>query len=200
MTTPPSDPYGTPAGGDDDRPPSYPGRGEGPPNFPTPPPPYGQGESPTLRPEPPSSIMAAVKLMYVGAGLSLLSMLFSLAARDEIREQVIEQQQDLDVAPGDVDSIVNITVGSLVVVGLLAVALWIWMAYTNKRGLAWARIVATVLGGLNIAFTLFSLAQSTGLGIVLNFVSIALAGAILFLLYRPDSTAYYNAVSNMPRY
>jgi hypothetical protein len=77
--------------------------------------------------------------------------------------------------------------------------MWIWMAQTNQRGLEWARIVATVLGPLNIAFTVFSLSQSAGVAIVVRFLTIALSAAILFLLYRRDSTAYYKAVTTRAR-
>lgn len=146
------------------------------------------------RTEPPASILAAVSLMYVGAGLSLIGLIFDLAARDEIRDQLTEQSAT------DVGTAVNVTLASLIVTGLLAVGMWIWMAQTNRRGLAWARIVAVVLGGLNVAFTLFSAAQSAGFGIVIKLVTIALAGAVLFLLYRPDSTLYYDVVARRTNY
>lgn len=187
--TPPSDPYDTPRPSEG---------GEGLPSFPPAPAPFPAGGEIGPRPEPPSSILAAVKLMYVGAGLSVLSTLFGLTGRAGLRDKIATDQPEF--SPSQVDTAVNVTTGGLVVVGLLAVGLWIWMAQTNKRGLGWARIVATVLGGLNIVFTLFSLSQAAGLGIVLNFVSIALAGAILWLLYRPDSSAHYAAVFNQPGY
>jgi hypothetical protein len=93
----------------------------------------------------------------------------------------------------------NVQLMSVAVVDILAVAMWIWIAQTNQRGLEWARIVATVLGPLNIAFTVFSLSQSAGVAIVVRFLTIALSAAILFLLYRPDSTAYYKAVTTRAR-
>jgi hypothetical protein len=202
MTTPPSDPYGTPPSGQGDdqpaqQPPPYSAPGQGPPAYPGQP--YGgQPDTPVDRPEPPSSILAAVKLMYVGAGLSLLGILFTFTARGSIRDQLAEDNPGYTAS--ELDTAVNVAVIGAVVIGGLSIALWLWMAYANKHGQGWARIVATVLGGLNIVFTLFSLTQSAGFGIILNFASIALAGAILFLLYRPDSSAYYNAVSNRPRY
>jgi hypothetical protein len=73
------------------------------------------------------------------------------------------------------------------------------MAETNRRGRKWARIVATVLGGLNIVITLYRLTQSTGLGTFLDIIVIALAATILWFLYRPESNRYYDAVSGTPR-
>src|ERR687897_2856680 len=43
---------------------------------------------------PPSSVIAAVKLMYVGAGLSLLGMLYGLTTRVHTREQLAADDPD----------------------------------------------------------------------------------------------------------
>lgn len=146
---------------------------------------------------PPSSLLAAVKLMYVGAGLQALALVFSFAARVELREQIADEQPELTT--DQVERAMNIQLLSVAIVDILAIAMWIWMAQTNQRGLEWARIVATVLAPLNIAFTVFSLAQAAGVAIVVRFLTIALSGAILFLLYRPDSSAYYKAITTRTR-
>lgn len=148
-------------------------------------------------PRGPQSLLAAVKLMYVGAGLQALSIVFTFAARVQIREQISTQEPNLTEA--EVDSALNLHLMSVAIVDVLAIAMWIWVAQTNRRGYEWARIVATVLAPLNIAFTLFSLSQAAGVMIVARLVLIALSGAILFLLYRPDSSRYYKAVANHSR-
>ena len=68
------------------------------------------------------------------------------------------------------------------------------MAVKNGQGRSWARVVATVLGGLNIVFTLLNLAGGTAttLTVVSGLVSLVLAGVILYLLYRPESTRFYD--------
>lgn len=147
--------------------------------------------------EPPASIRRAVILMYVGAALSVLGLLFTLLARDDIRDAI--EENDSSLSADDVDAATNLIVGVGVVVGILGAALWLWMAYANKAGRSWARVVATVLGGLNILFTLFSLSGGGGLNIIINVVTIALAAYILYLLYRPESSAYYAAVSGKRR-
>lgn len=215
MTTPPSDPYSTPPPGEGDdqqpqQPPRFPGQSETPPGYPAAPPPYQApaegapdypsspyGGPPPAAPEPPKSVLTAVKLMFVGAGLQALTIVFGLMGADPLREQLAEQQPELTA--DELDAAVAIGVGGVVVIGLIAVGLWIWMALANRRGRNWARIVATVLGALNIAFTLFSLSQATGFGAIIQVITIVLAAAIIFLLYRPESSAYYNAVSNQPR-
>jgi hypothetical protein len=132
--------------------------------------------------------MAAVRLMYVGAGLSLLGMFFALATRSVLRDQLIEEDPDQTAA--DVDRAVNMSSGVSIVIGLISAGLWLWMAQANHRGYAGARIVATVLFGLNVVLTIYNLSQTTSFGVVLNVISIGLAGAIVWLLYRKDSDAF----------
>jgi hypothetical protein len=144
---------------------------------------------------PATSLLAAVKLMYVGAGLSLLGTAFSLATRSQLRDQMIEEDPDQTAA--ELDRAVNMASGVSVVIGLISVGLWLWMAQANHRGEAWARIVATVLFGLNIVLTVYNFAQTTGFGVVINITSIVLSAAIVWLLYRRDSNAYYAAVTRV---
>jgi hypothetical protein len=143
----------------------------------------------------PTSLLAAVRLMYVGAGLSLLGMFFALATRSQLRDQLIEE--DPEQRAEELDRAVNMASGVSVVIGLIAFGLWLWMAQANGRGEAWARIVATVLFGLNIVLTAYNLAQTTGFGVVVNIIAIVLSGAILWLLYRKDANSYYAARSGV---
>jgi hypothetical protein len=146
-------------------------------------------------PDPPPPLATAVKLMYVGAGLSGLNIIASFFQRDELREQIAEN--DSSLTQDEIDTAVNFGLGFSAVLGLVVIGLWIWMARSNERGLTWARTTATVLGGLSIVFLLFGLAlgQSTALNTVFGLVSLVLAAVILFLLYRPESSQYYEARS-----
>lgn len=223
MTTPPSDPFGTPPGRSDEpshgsqapdhangqppahgQPPAYGQAPAGqpydsqPPAYPPipAPPPFPDGE-PGPRLQPPSSILNAVRLMYLGAALSAIGFIVGLLTQGSLRDDIADQNPDFDA--GELDTAVTVAIVFTVIVGLLAIGLWIWMAETNRRGRKWARIVATVLGALNIALTLISLSQNTGLGTFLNIISIALAATILWFLYRPESNQYYDAVAGTPR-
>ena len=143
---------------------------------------------------PPSSVIAAVKLMYVGAGLSLLGMVYGLTTRVHTRERLVAD--DPDQTEAELALAVDVNTGIGVTIGLIAFGMWLWMAQTNLSGLRWARIVATVLFGLNVIVTLYGMTQTTGFGIVVSIISICLAGAILGLLYRQESTAYFVARSD----
>jgi hypothetical protein len=193
---PPSEPtagpaFDSPAGEFSQQPPVYP---------PAPTPPEMPYAGPRPTPTPPPSILTAVKLMYVGAALSAISFLASLLTQDSVRDQALEG--DPTLTESELDAIVTIGIVIGVFVGLIGILLWVWMAETNRRGKSWARIVATVLGALNILFTVVGLAlgQSSGLVVVFSVISAALAAVILYLLYRPpESNAYYEAVADLRR-
>lgn len=143
----------------------------------------------------PSSILLAVRLMYVGAALSVIGLLTTVFRTDEIREAI--EDSDRTLTESELDTAVNVGIAFAIVIGLVGVGLWIWMAVTNGRGRSWARVVATVFGCLNVAFTLlgFSRPESTGLANVIGVLGAVLAVVILVLLWRPDSSRYYEAKS-----
>lgn len=160
--------------------------------------PWGEPESwqPTAEAtEQPQTIRTAVRLMYVGAALSALYIIFAFIQRDELRDQI--RDSDDSLTADELDTAVTIGLTFIVVFGLIGIGLWLWMAAMNGQGKVWARIVATVLGGLNILFTLLGFAggQLTPLGIVVSIVSLVLSAAILILLYRPESNRYYEAMT-----
>src|SRR5690606_31262540 len=157
---------------------------------PTPPPPSPPGDggpwrSDQLPPHPmaaasaadleqPSTIRTAVRLMWVGAALSLLGALTIFFVTDQIRDEVRTSEPSL--TSSEVDSAVAVLVTFTVISGLVTVGLWLWMAIANGKGKNWARVVATVLGALNVLFTLASLGLDTanGPGLAFSFASVAL--------------------------
>lgn len=143
--------------------------------------------------EKPSTVTRAVQLMYVGAALSVVGIVVTWATKSQLRDQVAAASPSL--TPDQVDTALTVSLGFASVVGLVGVGLWVWMALANQAGKSWARVVATVLGGLGLAGALFSLRSATGISIVLQLVSVLLAITILVLLWRPASSAYYKARS-----
>jgi hypothetical protein len=186
--------YGTPAS-----PPPPPPEGQGPGQF------SGMGSMPGYQgpsvgspvAQPPS-IALAVKLMYVGAALSLLAVLSTFLMRDTIRDAVQKASDDAatKMTSTQVDAAVAFAITFSVVFGLIGVALWLWMASANGKGRKWARVVATVFFVLSVLSTLGSLIQHPpALSLIISIVSLALGAYIIYLLYRPESTQYYNAQS-----
>jgi hypothetical protein len=145
--------------------------------------------------EQPRTIRTAVRLMWVGAAFSLLGVPLTFTQTDAIRDSI--EDSDRSLTQSQIDTAVNVGVAVAVISGLIGVGLWLWMASANGKGKSWARVVATVLGALNVFATLLNLAGNavTPLSVILGIVSVGLAAAILVLLYRPDATRYYEVRS-----
>jgi hypothetical protein len=157
-----------------------------------------QAAAPAAAVSRPAPIAMAVKLMYVGALLSLLGALSTLFMRDTIRQAVEKASAEAatPMSSGDVDAAVAFSVAFAVIVGIIGALLWVWMASANGKGRKWARIVATVFFGLSVLSTAGSLLQHPpALSLVLGLVTLVLGAYIIYLLYRPESTRYYQARS-----
>lgn len=163
--------------------------------------PTGPGRSGQAPPAPaqPASIATAVKLMYAGAVLSALSLIYSFATmgdlKDDIRTEL--EKNDASVSQSTIDAAYSVTIVIAVVFGLIGALLWVWMAWKNGQGRKWARVVATVLGVFNVLALLFSLVGGNAepVSLVLSAISCVLAVAILVLLYKKESTAFYDGVA-----
>src|SRR5262249_59378242 len=83
---------------------------------------------------------------------------------------------------------------------LLGIGLWIWMAMANKAGKSWARIMASVLFGLNTLFLFTGFTRPSPLGSRLVMILIWLIGlgTVLFL-WRNESSQYFEAGRNPAR-
>jgi UDP-N-acetylmuramyl pentapeptide phosphotransferase/UDP-N-acetylglucosamine-1-phosphate transferase len=93
-----------------------------------------------------------------------------------------------------VHSVEVAVVGGVVLVALIGIGLWLWMAWANGRGKNWARIVATVLFGINTLDLLLSVSRPHAvLSLLLSLLTwLAGLGAIVFL-WRSESSAYFSA-------
>jgi hypothetical protein len=135
--------------------------------------------------------------MRVGAAISALGVIVAFAQTGELRDQIRDAEPTLTA--DEVDAAVAVGLTFIGVIGVISVGLWLWMAAKNGEGKAWARTVATVFGGLNVLFTAFGFAgdQLGPLNVIFSIVGIVLAVTILVLLYRPESSAYYDYRTRM---
>ena len=169
--------------------PKYPGEGaesNGPPPQPS-------------APDVPSSITTAVKLMWVGAALSVAGVAVSILMLDTFKESIADslRESDPNVSQTSIDAAYMGGIAAAVVVGLVSVGLWAWMAWKNGQGKSWARIVATALGGINVVFLLIGFAApgANAVTLAFNALTLILAVVILVLLWKKDSSQYYDAVT-----
>jgi len=187
------DPYGAgggpsyPPGGQQPYPPSwqpgYPSYPAGGQQYPGGEQPYASGWQAPVPAGPPPSIQRAVMLMYAGAGLEVLGLIFDL---------IIRKGSSASGIPG----------------AIIGVGLWIWMARANQAGKNWARVTSTVFFGIDCLGLLLLL---VGVGVVMHDVSSSVkivlvlsvvAGVVtwviglvtIVLLWKRESSEYYAAM------
>ena len=132
------------------------------------------------------TVLAAVKLMYVGAAVSTVNLVILLALIG------------LHTKVGLLLNTPFITVS--IAWSLAPLALWLWMARENGRGRNWARIVSTALFGAatldltgpfglpGIRVSLVPVVQGSTIIPVLYWL---VGAAVVWLLWRPASRAFF---------
>jgi len=181
----------------------YPGYPSASSPYPSAPSPYPSapptGSTPAAAVPQPPSVRNAVRLMWVGAAISLISLVVTLSTLGSLKQQIRDsvRTSGQNVTQSQVDAAFAGAIVFSVVIALIAIGLWLWMAWKNGQGRQWARIVATVLGVLNVIFTLLSFVgnRATGGARILSVIDLVIAVAILVLLWRKESTDFYRARS-----
>jgi hypothetical protein len=142
------------------------------------------------RPPAPQSVMNAVKLMYVGAAISTVSLVISLAFIGSIKSAIKTEFPKYTTAQIN-HAFVAFLIVAIVSAGI-GIGLWLWMARANSQGKNWARITSTVLFVLE---TLTVLEAIRGPRRVLDLVFPVLTWLVglgaVFLLWRPESSAFF---------
>jgi len=156
----------------------------------------GQPAEP-LRPRPPAPVLTAVKLMYAGAAASAVVLIIGLALIIvDVKAAARGRFWGVSVTAPQMKPIL-ITVW--IVVGLVVIALWLWMAQANGQGRNWARILSTVLFGLATLQLIGDLQQAVSpagtvepvLGLLLAALAWLPGLAAVWLLWRPASSAFF---------
>ena len=153
----------------------------------------GQAPEP-VRPGPPGSVVMAVRLMYAGAVVSALSLVVGLLTISSLRSSL--HKSDPSLTASQLHSLQTVVVVGSVVIGLISIGLWLWMAAANKVGKSWARIVATVLFGLDTLFLLLGVARAgAAAGTLVSILTWLIGGGAIIALWRRDATEYITAQS-----
>jgi hypothetical protein len=155
--------------------------------------PYPSGGNqlePLRPPAPPASIQTAVKLMYAGAVVSLISLIISLTDISGTKAAIRKARPTLTVA--QVNQLNGFIIGLAIVSGLVGIGLWLWMARANNQGKNWARILSTVLFALATLDLVGVFGEpKTALDLVFPLLTWVIGAGAVFLLWRPDSTAFF---------
>ena len=149
----------------------------------------GQNVEPE-RPPVPDAVQNAVKLMYVGAAVSTVSLIVSLVSISGTKAAIKKARPSLTVT--QVNQLDTFIIAVAVISGLVGIALWLWMARANSQGRNWARILSTVLFAL-ATLDLFGVISQpkTILGLIFPAATWLIGLAAVVLLWRPQSTAFF---------
>src|SRR5271170_1945256 len=153
------------------------------------------------RPSAPAPVRTAVKLMCAGAAVSTVNLISGLVfiISGNKAGHAVENGRALTAPQASRLNPVLITVA--IVLGLVVIALWLWMARTNGQGRNWARIVSTMLFALATLqlITQASVQQPvsqagfavTVFGVIVPVLALIVGLAAVWLLWRPASTAFF---------
>jgi len=162
----------------------------------------GRG-TPELPPPPP--VQWAVRLMYAGAALSGVFLIFAVIVTSNVKSALIKwnatQPKAKQYTLSQISNAATSYIVSTIIIGLIAIALWLWMARLNNRGRNWARITATVFFALWTYYTYESIGTTRGSATFITATGMVLAIwlvglAALFFLWRSESTVYFKSESS----
>jgi hypothetical protein len=141
----------------------------------------------------------ATKLMFAGVGLTVVSLVVFFSRTEQLAEAIAEENPWR--SRDSVDLEVSRERGREVMRAVLGVCLWVWMAAKNGQGRKWARIVGTVFGviyllGAALLAAVFLGADDARIdyaapAMVVTAVGVGLAVTILVLMYKPESSRFY---------
>ena len=146
----------------------------------------------------PATMRKAVRFMLAGAAITVVFAVFEVIATIVDKNSI-----DINGKPPTSSQLATAII-FLIVSYLVYALLWVLMARFNRAGLKWARIVASVLFAIS-TWQLYETVDSLHGGLVITAADViyivftvgawvAGMGAIA-MLWRADSTAYFNAHS-----
>jgi hypothetical protein len=140
----------------------------------------------------PPPVMNAVKLMYVGAAVSTVSLIISVADIGGVKTAIKKAKPSW--TPAQVNQYDRFLITVAIVSGVIGIGLWLWMARANNQGKNWARIVSTVLFCLATLDLIGVFSEpKTLIGLVFPVLTWLVGLGAVFLLWRPESTAFFKA-------
>jgi len=156
----------------------------------------GQVPEPQQQLPAPAPVQTAVKLMYAGAVVSAITFVIGLftvgATRTALKKAYPKYTAHQISALVTVDVVVGI------IVGLLSIGLWIFLARACRRGRNWARMVGTVLFGLDTLLILLSVSQlKVGAAVLVDLIIWLIGLGAVVLLWRKESSAFFAQQTRM---
>lgn len=159
-------------------------------------------------PAPPAPVHRAARLMQAGAVVSTLSLIFTVIGSFSLKHNMMtanaQKLQDHQITASQISSTATGLIVYTIVIGLVSIGLWLWMARMNEAGRRWARITASVFFALWSLYTYSVIGELHGgvtvtatliVSLILILALWVIGAATVFYLWRPASTAYFKAQS-----
>lgn len=142
------------------------------------------------RPPAPPSVVKAVKLMYVGAAVSTVSLIISVADIGSLKTAIKKAKPTWSAT--QVNQYDRFLIIVALLSGVIGIALWLWMSWANKNGKSWARVLSTVLFCLATLDLVGVFGQpKTAIGLIFPVLTWLVGLGAVFLLWRPDANAFF---------
>lgn len=139
---------------------------------------------------PPRSVLNAVKLMYAGAVLEGLAVIIAVVTIGSLKSAILARHPAYSAARPHTAEVARAV--PLVIGGLIAIGLWLWMAWANGRGQNWARVVSAVFFGINTLELLISISLVHAVATLIIGVVIWLVGlGAIVLMFSKESGPFY---------
>jgi hypothetical protein len=140
---------------------------------------------------PPGLVRNAVRLMYAGAVVEVLAVVIALVTRASLTSSILARHPAYTAA--QLHSAEAARTVPLIVGGVIAAGLWIWMAWANRQGRGWARVVSAVFFGINTldlivaALVVRGAVASQVIGVVIWLIGLA----VIVLIFSKQSSPFY---------
>jgi len=136
-------------------------------------------------------VRTAVRLMYVGAALDAIGVVLGLATIGSLKAAIVKHSSK-HLTATQIHGLEVFSIVGTVVIGLIAIGLWLWMAWANGKGRNWARVVAAVLFGIDTLDLLLSFTRASVIGALILGVLVWLAGlGAIILIFNKESTPFF---------
>lgn len=158
---------------------------------------------------PPPPVHRAVRLMQAGAVVSTLSLIFTVIGSFSLKHNMMtanaQKLADHQITASQISRTATGLIIYTIVIGLVSIGLWLWMARMNEAGRRWARITASAFFALWSLYTYSVIGELHGgvtvtatliVSMVLILALWVIGAATTFYLWRPVSTAYFKAQSS----
>jgi hypothetical protein len=138
---------------------------------------------------PPPSVVNAVRVMYAGAAVSVISVIAGVLTSG--KSEIHAARPDL--TPAQVSAYAEFDLVSVIIVGLVGVGLWIWLARMCRDGRGVVRVAGTVLFGVDTVLQVIGFTQPAAFAARIPGLLVWLVGlAAVLLLWRRDATDYFS--------